>query len=219
MKILVTDKQLKLIRESAPKEFSCEKCDHSWEIDKDDDHPYLCHMCGYESSNNEYNYEELEKFWKNFKREDLPVHTDPSKQIVSPSSKVISDICEKDCLIFMWSSSPHLVQALELMKGWGFEYKTVAFVWDKQKVNPGYYTMSQVELCLVGKRGKIPIRGSRNERQFLSEMRRSHSQKPDAVRDRIARMFPNVRKVELFARVATTGWSVWGNEVETNISI
>jgi N6-adenosine-specific RNA methylase IME4 len=131
----------------------------------------------------------------------------------------VSDICEKDCLIFMWSSSPHLVQALELMRGWGFEYKTVAFVWDKQKVNPGYYTMSQVELCLVGKRGKIPIRGSRNERQFLSEMRRSHSQKPDAVRDRIARMFPNVRKVELFARVATTGWSVWGNEVESGISI
>jgi len=88
MKILVTDKQLKLIRESAPKEFSCEKCDHSWEIDKDAEHPYLCHMCGYESSNNEYNYEELEKFWKNYKREDLPAHTDPSKQIVSPSSKV-----------------------------------------------------------------------------------------------------------------------------------
>ena len=96
MKILVTDKQLKLIRESAPKEFSCEKCDHSWEIDKDAEHPYLCHMCGYESSNNEYNYEELEKFWKNYKREDLPAHTDPSKQIVSPSSKVISDICEKE---------------------------------------------------------------------------------------------------------------------------
>ena len=96
MKILVTDKQLKLIRESAPKEFSCEKCDHSWEIDKDAEHPYLCHMCGYESSKNEYNYEELEKFWKNYKREDLPLHTDPSKQIVSPSSKVISDICEKE---------------------------------------------------------------------------------------------------------------------------
>ena len=96
MKILVTDKQLKLIRESAPKEFSCEKCDHSWEIDKDAEHPYLCHMCGYESSKNEYNYEELEKFWKNYKREDLPAHTDPSKQIVSPSSKVISDICEKE---------------------------------------------------------------------------------------------------------------------------
>lgn len=96
MKVIVTNKQLQLIREISDKEFFCEKCDHSWEIDKDDAHPYLCHMCGYESSKNEYNYEELEKFWKNYKKEDLPTHTDPSKQIVSPSSKVISDICEKE---------------------------------------------------------------------------------------------------------------------------
>lgn len=96
MKVIVTNKQLQLIREMSDKEFSCEKCDHSWEIDTDDTHPYLCHMCGYESSKNEYNYEELEKFWKNYKREDLPKETDPSKQIVSPSSKVISDICEKE---------------------------------------------------------------------------------------------------------------------------
>ena len=41
-------------------------------------------------------FRRLEKFWKNYKREDLPAHTDPSKQIVSPSSKVISDICEKE---------------------------------------------------------------------------------------------------------------------------
>ena len=96
MKVIVTNKQLQLIREISDKDFFCEKCDHSWEIDKDDAHPYLCHMCGYESSKNEYNYEELEKFWKNYKKEDLPAHTDPSKQIVSPSSKVISDICEKE---------------------------------------------------------------------------------------------------------------------------
>ena len=96
MKVIVTNKQLQLIREISDKDFFCEKCDHSWEIDKDDAHPYLCHMCGYESSKNEYNYEELEKFWKNYKKEDLPTHTDPSKQIVSPSSKVISDICEKE---------------------------------------------------------------------------------------------------------------------------
>jgi len=96
MKVIVTNKQLQLLRESAPKEVSCEKCDHSWEIDKDDAHPYLCHMCGYESSKDEYNYDELEKFWKNYKKEDFPTHTDPSTGYVSPSSKVITDICEKE---------------------------------------------------------------------------------------------------------------------------
>ena len=132
----------------------------------------------------------------------------------------VQDITEPDALLFLWTSSPHLAQALELMKAWGFQYKTIAFVWDKQKTNPSYYTLSQVEVCLVGKRGKIPTpRGSRKERQFLSEMRGVHSKKPDEVRNRITRMFPTQRKVELFARSAAVGWSVWGNEVESDVVI
>ena len=126
----------------------------------------------------------------------------------------VQDGCNEDALLFMWTSSPHLPQALSVMEAWGFKYATIAFVWDKQKVNPGSYTMSQVELCLVGKRGKIPQpRGTRNERQFLSEMRGRHSEKPSEVRDRIARMFPEQPKLEMFARQKTPGWEAWGNEI------
>ena len=126
----------------------------------------------------------------------------------------VQDGCNEDALLFMWTSSPHLPQALSVMEAWGFKYATIAFVWDKQKVNPGSYTMSQVELCLVGKRGKIPQpRGTRNERQFLSEMRGRHSEKPSEVRDRIARMFPEQPKLEMFARQKTLGWEAWGNEI------
>ena len=132
----------------------------------------------------------------------------------------VIDICEKDCILFLWTSSPHLPQALEVMKAWGFEFATIGFIWDKQKTNPGYYTLSQCELCLIGKRGKIPQpRGSRKERQFLSEMRRAHSQKPDEIRTRIERMFPSQTKIELFARTATEGWSVWGNQVESSVVV
>jgi len=127
----------------------------------------------------------------------------------------IKEKTEDDCLLFLWTSSPHLEQALELMKAWGFEYKTIAFVWDKQKTNPGYYTLSQVEICLVGKKGKFPTpRGSRKERQFLSEMRGVHSKKPDEIRQRITKMFPTQKKLELFARQTSDGWDVWGNEVD-----
>jgi N6-adenosine-specific RNA methylase IME4 len=127
----------------------------------------------------------------------------------------IQEKTEKDCVLFLWTSSPHLEQALELMKAWGFDYKTIAFVWDKQKTNPGYYTLSQVEICLVGKKGKFPTpRGSRKERQFLSEMRGVHSKKPDEIRQRISRMFPTQKKLELFARQTSDGWDVWGNEVD-----
>jgi N6-adenosine-specific RNA methylase IME4 len=132
----------------------------------------------------------------------------------------VKSITEPDALLFMWTSSPHLEQAIELMKAWGFQYKTIAFVWEKQKVNPGYYTMSQCEMCLVGKRGSIPKpRGSRNERQFLSSMRGRHSEKPEEVRARIERMFPTQRKVELFARASAEGWDAWGNECPNSIVI
>ena len=116
-------------------------------------------------------------------------------------------------LLFMWTSSPHLDQAIDLGKGWGFKYATVAFIWDKVRVNPGFYTMSQCELCLVFKRGKIPTpRGARNVRQFVSEMRREHSRKPDQVRHSIEKMFPTQSKLEMFARTQTPGWAVWGNQ-------
>ena len=132
----------------------------------------------------------------------------------------ISSLCEKDCLLFMWSSSPHLDQAIDLMRAWGFSWATVAFAWDKQRVNPGFYTMSQVELCLVGKRGKIPQpRGARNVRQLVSELRTKHSAKPLAVRQRIEEMFPTQAKIELFAREQAPGWSVWGDQVQSDVQI
>ncbi len=122
---------------------------------------------------------------------------------------------DSNALLFMWTSSPHLDQAIDLGHSWGFKYTTIGFIWDKQKVNPSYYTMSSCEICLIFKRGKIPTpRGSRNERQFLSQMRGRHSEKPSEIRDRIARMFPTQRKVEMFARQRTEGWDVMGNEVQ-----
>lgn len=130
---------------------------------------------------------------------------------------MIADItvpANDDALLFMWTSSPHLDQAIKLGQGWGFKYATVAFVWDKQRVNPGFYTMSQTELCLVFKRGKIPTpRGARNVKQLVSEMRREHSRKPDAVRSGIEQMFPTQTKLEMFARTQTPGWAVWGNQI------
>lgn len=127
----------------------------------------------------------------------------------------IADIAEDDCLLFMWVTSPHLAQGIDLGEAWGFEYKTVAFVWDKMVHNPGKYTLSYCELCLVFKRGRIPSpRGTRNEKQLVRSPRGDHSSKPDAVRQAIARMFPAQDRIELFARHKPAGWDVWGLEVE-----
>lgn len=119
-------------------------------------------------------------------------------------------------LLYMWVTSPLLVDGLKLMEAWGFTYTTIAFVWDKVRPNPGYYTMSQVEVCLVGKMKKIPQpRGTRSARQFHSEKKTKHSRKPEHFACLIEEMHPTQRKIELFARPPhRAGWDVWGNEAE-----
>ena len=129
----------------------------------------------------------------------------------------VSRIADDECLLFMWATSPHLDQAIDLGKAWGFQWATVGFVWNKERVNPGFYTMSQCELCLVFKKNKIPLpRGARNVRQLLVVARNGHSEKPEEVRRRIESMFPHQRKIELFARRKTEGWDVWGLDVDRN---
>lgn len=126
----------------------------------------------------------------------------------------IQKICKDDCLLFMWATNPHLAQAISLGEAWGFEYKTVAFIWDKMNHNPGQYTLSNCELCLVFKKGRIPKpRGVRNIQQLVRSPRRAHSMKPDEIRLKIVEMFPTQEKIELFSRGRFTGWDEWGLEI------
>lgn len=126
----------------------------------------------------------------------------------------LQSICADDCLLFMWVTNPHLAQGIDLGISWGFEYKTVAFVWNKMVHNPGKYTMSYCELCLVFKRGKIPSpRGARNIKQLVNSPRGAHSEKPNEIRSGIEQMFPTQKKIELFARGRFTGWDIWGLDV------
>lgn len=127
----------------------------------------------------------------------------------------IQKISKDDCLLFMWTTNPHLSQAIELGKSWGFEYRTVAFVWDKMNHNPGKYTLSNCELCLLFKRGKIPSpRGARNVKQLVKSPRKKHSEKPIEVMEGIEKMFPNQKRIELFARRKIKGWASWGLDID-----
>ena len=128
----------------------------------------------------------------------------------------VEGLAARDCLLFMWTTGPQLENSIKVLRAWGFDYKQVAFTWDKFKVNPGSYTMTQFEFVLVGKRkrGKIPQpRGIRNARQSVGQMRAAHSVKPDQIAERIEQMFPHHPKIELFARRQRDGWTCWGNEL------
>ena len=139
----------------------------------------------------------------------------------------VKSLADENCLLFLWSTSPNLDVGIVTGVALGFEYKTVAFVWDKQRTNYGFYTLSQCDLCLVFKKGKIPKpKEANNIRQFLSQKLGEHSQKPDEIRSRINQMFPTQNKIELFARKKENlfgdnlkDWDVWGNEVKSDITL
>ncbi|MYE38534.1 MAG: transcriptional regulator [Candidatus Spechtbacteria bacterium SB0662_bin_43] len=141
----------------------------------------------------------------------------------------IESISEDDSLLFMWAVSPKLKEGIELMEAWGFEYRTIAFVWHKDRSNRGNYTMSNCEICLVGKRGKIPEKSSHSEQQFMKEKVERHSQKPLQAYIRIQNMFPDCKRIELFSRGVSkqasldigsnfsysidNNWDIWGDQV------
>ena len=126
----------------------------------------------------------------------------------------LASIADDDCILFMWTTGPQMANSIELGEAWGFEYKTVAFVWDKMIHNPGRYTLSQTEFVLAFKKGRFPQpRGARNVRQMLSVPRGRHSEKPQEVIAGITKMFPSQNKIELFARNNYVGWDNWGLEI------
>ena len=125
----------------------------------------------------------------------------------------VKHISAKNCICYMWTTGPQLDISIDVLRAWGFKYKTIAFVWEKIITNPGYYTMSSVEICIVGTKGAIPKpRGTRNERQFYQEKRTRHSAKPTKFIERISRMHPTQNKIELFSRKAHPEWHCWGHD-------
>lgn len=124
-----------------------------------------------------------------------------------------------NAVLYLWATAPKLLEALAVMKAWGFSYKTQA-VWDKEIMGMGYWFRGQHELLLVGTKGKFsPPAQELRVSSVIRERRSKHSKKPGLVRDMIAGWFQEYPKVELFARQTTPGWAVWGNEIAPTVEI
>ena len=137
----------------------------------------------------------------------------------------VGELADEDCALFMWITFPLLKEAWEVIEAWGFTYKSVAFVWIKQnKKSPtwfygmGFWTRSNTEICLLAKRGK-PKRNSAGVHQLIISPIERHSKKPDEARTKIELLMGDVPRIELFARQKSEGWDVWGNEVESDITM
>ncbi len=135
----------------------------------------------------------------------------------------IADICAMkvpaatDCVLYMWATAPLLPEALDVVKAWGFEYKSCA-VWDKVKLGMGYWFRGQHELLLVGKRGTVRTPPAALRISSVIRCARGlHSRKPDYVRDQIVGWYPDVDRLEMFTRTKRPGWDAFGNQVEHDL--
>lgn len=129
-----------------------------------------------------------------------------------------------NAVLFLWVTNPLLPAGLAVMEAWGFEYKTnlawvketVTHVGGKEKrsikFGTGFYFRGAHELLLLGVKGKGMLPEVRNVRSVLMAEAMIHSQKPEEVYDAIEAMYPNGRRIELFARHIRYGWDRLGLE-------
>lgn len=135
----------------------------------------------------------------------------------------VDKLADENCALFLWITFPLLKEAWEVIEAWGFNYKSVAFVWIKQnKKTPtlfwgmGYWTRANAELCIIATKGS-PKRQSKSVHQVILSPVEEHSKKPEEARKRIVELMGDVPRIELFAREHSPGWDVWGNEVSESI--
>jgi N6-adenosine-specific RNA methylase IME4 len=119
--------------------------------------------------------------------------------------------CADPCVAFVWATSPLLPAALEVMAAWDFQYKA-CLAWVKDRApGLGWWLNTRHELLLIGARGSItPLE---KVDSVIAAAVTDHSRKPVEAYAAIDRMFPDLRRVEIFARAPRPGWSAWGNEV------
>jgi N6-adenosine-specific RNA methylase IME4 len=139
----------------------------------------------------------------------------PTMQLADICRLPVAELATPDAVLFLWATVPCLEQAFEVIKAWGFKYVS-NYVWTKDKIGNGFWNRNQHEHLLTATRGNFPApRPSDRLSSVISAPGREHSRKPDEAYARIERIYPELAKVELFARGhARRGWSAWGNQAE-----
>jgi N6-adenosine-specific RNA methylase IME4 len=126
----------------------------------------------------------------------------------------VDSVAAADCVLFVWATSPKLAEAMRVIDAWGFTYRT-SMVWVKDKIGMGYYARQRHELLLIATRGTLPVPDPAVRPDSVVEAPRlEHSAKPHIFYSLIEAMYPDMPRLELFARNTRPGWTAWGNEVE-----
>ena len=129
----------------------------------------------------------------------------------------IDKIRDTNSVLFLWVTCPMMEEGLQVMKAWGYQYKTKIY-WRKiMSLGMGFWFRGQVEELWLGTRGKVKAFRLQVS-NFKQTKALKHSQKPEEIR-KIIEMVNLSPRIELFAREKTPGWDVWGNEVKSDIEL
>ncbi len=131
----------------------------------------------------------------------------------------------RDAVLLLWVTANRLPDGLAVLEAWGFQFVT-SLVWDKVNIGMGRWSRDRHESLLIGKRGSLslaPLMGTQPP-SLYSEPKTEHSRKPVWYAEQIDRLWPDIRKLELFQRkdslaegdVRLNGtWDFWGNQAGT----
>ncbi len=134
----------------------------------------------------------------------------------------VAQLAKDKCHLYLWVPNALILEGLEVMRRWGFTYKTNV-VWFKIRKDGGpdgrgvgFYFRNVTELVLFGIRGKCnrTREAGRRQTNIVISRKREHSRKPEELYEVIERCSSGPY-LEMFARFARKGWSAWGNESET----
>ena len=133
------------------------------------------------------------------------IHNQPIKQLASEQAH-----------LHLWTTNAFLREAFDVIRAWGFRYKS-CLVWVKPQLGMGNYWRVSHEYLLLGVRGNMPFR-DRTCRSWQSARRTTHSRKPYLFRELIERVSPGPY-LELYGREEQprSGWTVYGNQVERRL--
>lgn len=124
-------------------------------------------------------------------------------------------LAKPDALLLLWGTGAMTPQALDVMKAWGFTYKS-HMVWRKTtpsgkvRMGTGYWARSMHEPVFIGSIGKP--RKITAFPSLFDGIAREHSRKPDEFYDIVMRHAPGKRRCDIFSRETREGWEAWGNE-------
>lgn len=143
----------------------------------------------------------------------------PTMRLEEIKALPVNEVAQENSHLYLWVPNALLPEGLEVMKAWGFQYKT-NIIWEKVRKDGGpdgrgvgFYFRNVTEMLLFGVKGANirTLSPARTQVNLIRSQKREHSRKPDEMIKLIEACSPGPY-LELFARGEREGWTLWGNQ-------